>query len=133
MVDDPQARGADLAGGDNQVLIGKRYTHEASGLELTDIAAIFPSANGCPAMDDFEAQLLDDVFDSQLSAVEIIPIKAVTGECFGASGPLQCIAAVEYLAGAVPARSPDNKPGALISVLGYDGTFGATVFSRRPV
>jgi 3-oxoacyl-[acyl-carrier-protein] synthase II len=103
----------------------------ASGLELSQIAAIFPSANGCPGIDDFEAQLLSDVFDSHLAAVEIIRVKAVTGECFGASGPLQCIAAVEYLASGTPERSGDDAPGALVSALGYDGTFAAMVFSRR--
>lgn len=103
-----------------------------SGVELTEIAAVFPSANGCPGEDDFEAQLLRDVFGTQLSAVDIVPIKAVTGECFSASGPLQCIAAVQYLANVAPARSPDDTPAALVSGIGYDGTFAATVFTRSP-
>ena len=103
-----------------------------SGLELSEITAVFPSASGCSGEDDFEAQLLRDVFGTRLSAVDIIPIKAVTGECFSASGPLQCIAAVEYLANVAPARSPDETPAALVSGMGYDGQFAATVFLRSP-
>lgn len=34
MLDDPERRDDALAGGGEPVLIGKRYTHEASGLEL---------------------------------------------------------------------------------------------------
>jgi len=104
----------------------------ASRLDLTEIAAVFPSANGCPGEDDLEARLLCDVFGTRLSAVDIVPTKQVTGECFGASGPLQCIAAVKYLANGGHTRSPDDTPAALVSSMGYDGTFAATVFSRSP-
>lgn len=34
MVEDPDARADDATEGGDEVLIGKRYTHEASGLEL---------------------------------------------------------------------------------------------------
>ncbi|HEV7365273.1 MAG TPA: beta-ketoacyl synthase N-terminal-like domain-containing protein [Gemmatimonadales bacterium] len=104
----------------------------ASGLELTEIVAVFPSTNGGPGVDDFEAQLLRDVFDTRLSAVDIVPIKPVIGECFSASGPLQCIAAVEYLTQVALSGPPDDTPAALVSSMGYDGTFAATVFSGSP-
>lgn len=104
----------------------------ASGLELTDIAAVFPSANGCPGEDDLEAPLLREVFGARLSAVDIVPTKPITGECFSASGPLQCIAAVEYLVRAAHATSRYKTPAALVCSTGYDGTFAATVFSRSP-
>jgi 3-oxoacyl-(acyl-carrier-protein) synthase len=101
----------------------------ASGLDLAAITAVFPSSNGCPGVDDFESQLLRDVFGPQLSGVDIVPIKTVTGECFSASGPLQCIAAVEYLAHVAPGLSRDDPPAALVSSMGYDGTYAAMVFS----
>jgi 3-oxoacyl-[acyl-carrier-protein] synthase II len=104
----------------------------ASGLDLTEIAAVFPSANGSLVEEELETQFLRDVFGSRFSAVDIVPIKPVTGECFSASGPLQCIAAVEYLANVAHTTTRDHTPAALVSGMGYDGTFAATVFSRSP-
>ncbi len=102
-----------------------------SGLTLSDIAAVFPSA-GFAAADDLEAQLLHKVFGPRLSTLDMVPVKAVTGECFAAAGALQCIAAVEYLAHEPPAMLHDDPLGVLILGVGYDGTFGAAVFGRSP-
>jgi hypothetical protein len=104
----------------------------ASGLDLTEIVAVFPSDDGCPGEDDFEAQLFREVSGTRLSAVEIVPTKPVTGECFSASDPLRCIGAVRYLEIAAHTSSPDDRPAARVSSTGYDGTFAATVLSRSP-
>jgi 3-oxoacyl-(acyl-carrier-protein) synthase len=122
----------DTPDGAGRAAAAVRAAVAASGLELAAITAVFPSANGCPGVDDFEAELLRDVFDTRLSAVDIVPIKPITGECFSASGPLQCIAAVEYLAHMASGRSPNDTRAALVSGMGYDGTFAATVFSGSP-
>jgi hypothetical protein len=74
-------------------------------------------------------QLADEVVGPELSGVDIVPIKTVTGECFSASGPLQCIAAVEYLAHLAPDGRGTTPPAALVSSMGYDGTYAAMVFS----
>ena len=103
-----------------------------SGLRLNDIAAVFPSASGSPAAEQLEVQLLRELFGARLSALDILPIKTVTGECFAASGPLQCVAAVEYLAHTTSPQLLSDRTGVLISALGYDGTYAATVFTRSP-
>jgi 3-oxoacyl-[acyl-carrier-protein] synthase II len=120
----------DAPGASTRAADAIRVAVAASGLELNQIVAVFPSANDCQGTDVFEAQLLRDVLGSRLSAVDIVPVKRVIGECFGAFGPLQCIAAVEYLANVAPERSADGPCAALVSSVGYDGTFAATVFSR---
>ena len=41
-----------------------------------------------------EVEVLKEVFGARLRALAIYPAKAIFGECFAASGPLQCIAAL---------------------------------------
>lgn len=128
-----------------------RVIHQAlaaAGLEASDVGAVFPSANGSVEGDEFEAALLRELFGKQLPSILVCPIKTVTGECFAASGPLQCLAAVYAVA-----LAPDGPGGAtgllnngtdlwlaeqisrqstaLVYSAGYDGTFAALVV-RRP-
>jgi 3-oxoacyl-(acyl-carrier-protein) synthase len=65
-----------------------------SGLDASDVDAVFPSANGTPRSDSLELEVLNEVFGPRLRTLPIYPAKAVFGECFAASGPLQCIAAL---------------------------------------
>ena len=102
------------------------------GVLLTDIVAVFPSTNGDARRDDFEAQVLREVLCDRLRTIDIVPIKAVTGECFGAAGPLQCVAAVHYLACAAHTPEVSDTAAALVCSSGYDGTFAATVFRGCP-
>ncbi len=116
-----------------------------AGVQLSDIDAVFPSANGNAEGDKFERELLQEIFGSRLGSVLIFPIKSITGECFAASGALQCLAAV-YAVGLAPERPvPAIRKGtelflaehivrqttALVYSAGYDGSF-STLVVRRP-
>ncbi len=128
-----------------------RMVHQAlaaSGLVAGEVNVIFPSASGSVAGDEFELALLEKIFGEGLGSKVVCPIKRVTGECFAASGALQCLAAVYAVSRApeesrAPARSPRNGSElklaeelgrcstALVYSAGYDGTFSALVV-RRP-
>lgn len=121
---------------------------ELAGVPAAEIDTIFPSANGSVPGDEFEQVLLRDVFGERLASILICPVKGITGECFAASGPLQCLAAV-YAVSQAPegpgsaVRLAGNGSGlllgqqigrrskALVYSIGYDGTLTALVV-RRP-
>lgn len=67
---------------------------EQADMTPDDVEAIFSSANGSIEGDTFDLQVLQHVFGSSLASIAVYPIKAITGDCFTASGPLQCIAAI---------------------------------------
>ena len=124
-------------------------TFKAASVRAGDIDAIFPSANGSIQGDEFERALLRDVFGERLESVLVCPVKHITGECFAASGPLQCLAAV-YAVSSTPegpllgvrlVRNGDElqcvervRPisTALVYSAGYDGTFSALVVRSYP-
>jgi len=124
-------------------------TFKAASVRASDIDAIFPSANGSIQGDEFERALLRDVFGEQLESVLICPVKHITGECFAASGPLQCVAAV-YAVSSTPegpllgvrlVRNRDEPQWvervrpistALVYSAGYDGTFSALLVRSYP-
>jgi len=126
-----------------------RQTFKAARVRAGDIDAIFPSANGSIQGDEFERALLRDVFGEQLESVLICPVKHITGECFAASGPLQCVAAV-YAVSSTPegpllgvrlVRNRDEPQWvervrpistALVYSAGYDGTFSALLVRSYP-
>jgi len=124
-------------------------TFKAASVRAGDIDAIFPSANGSIQGDEFERALLRDVFGERLESILVCPVKHITGECFAASGPLQCLAAV-YAVSSTPegpllgvrlVRNGDElqcvervRPisTALVYSAGYDGTFSALVVRSYP-
>src|SRR2546425_420446 len=120
---------------------------ESAGAKPSDIDAVFPSVSGTIQGDEFERELLQEVFGERLESVLIVPVKHITGECFAASGPLQCLAAVCAVAfapegpllgvqlarkGAKPqwAEQIGSVSTALVYSAGYDGTFSALVVRR---
>ncbi len=123
-----------------------------SGLELSEVEAVFPSANGSREGDELERRALRHAFGARLSQVALYPVKEATGECFAASAMLQYLAAVycvgtaESFAGAGvdvdededvgeggrSERGIDGYSNALVFSCGYDGTIAATVLRRPP-
>ncbi len=119
---------------------------EMARLRPEDIDAVFSSANGTSA-DELELGVLRRIFGDRLGSVAVYAIKSVIGECFAASGPLQCIAAVHALnhgeppadRGAAPSKGflPAVRLGrctrALVLCVGLDHACSAMVFGRtRP-
>jgi 3-oxoacyl-(acyl-carrier-protein) synthase len=130
-----------------------RVIHQAltaAGLECSDIDVVFPSANGTIAGDAFELVLLHELFGKDLPSILVCPVKAFVGECFAASGVLQCLGAV-YAVGRAPegpssyvswpcdgtelrvAERIQRRSTALVYSAGYDGTFSALVVRRLAV
>ena len=116
-------------------------------LRPEDIDAVFSSANGTTAGDELELAVLHRIFGDRLGSVAVYAIKAVVGECFAASGPLQCIAAVHAINhgelstdrgprssnGSLPAVRLSRCTRALILCVGLDQTCSAMVLGRtRP-
>ena len=112
-------------------------------LQPQDIDAVFSSANGTTAGDELELVVLRRIFGDRLGSVAVYPIKSVIGECFAASGPLQCIAAVHTINHGT--LSTDRGPGpsngflpavrlgrctrALVLCVGLDQTYSAMVLA----
>lgn len=122
----------------------------ATGVESREIDAIFPSANGSIAGDEFELLLLKEIFGNELPSIPVFPTKMLIGECFAASGVMQCLAAV-YAVGLAPdgpcstTRLCSNGTGlalaeqigrrslTLVYSSGYDGTFSSLIVGRPTV
>jgi len=127
-----------------------RQALTAAGLECSDVDVIFPSANGTITGDAFELALLCELFGKDLPSILVCPVKALVGECFAASGVLQCLGAV-YAVGRAPeglssyvsspcdgtelriAERIHRRSTALVYSAGYDGTFSALVVRRLAV
>ncbi|MCZ6820873.1 MAG: beta-ketoacyl synthase N-terminal-like domain-containing protein [Calditrichaeota bacterium] len=117
---------------------------QQADLGVGDIEAIFPSANGNPAVDGFELRVLKEVFGSRLQSIPLYPIESIIGECFTAAGPLQCIAATYALHMETdPTKHPQTRANglllpntispcrmALVSSLGFDHTFSAMIIGK---
>jgi len=120
---------------------------ESAGAKPSDIDAVFPSVSGTIQGDEFERELLGKVFGERLESVLVVPVKHIAGECFAASGPLQCLAAVCAVAfssqgpllgirlarnGAKPQWAEQISPvsTALVYSAGYDGTFSVLAVRR---
>lgn len=118
-----------------------------SSLDFEDIEAVFPSASGTLEGDAFEMALLNKLFGMAGRRILLFPIKTITGECFAASGALQCLAAAlvikhgeDHFGGDVPLEldgtavnlARDIRPvrTALVYGSGYDGSFCAAVLRR---
>ena len=116
-------------------------------LQPQDIDAVFSSANGTTAGDEIELVVLRRIFGDRLGSVAVYAIKSVVGECFAASGPLQCIAAVHAINhgtlstdrgpgpsnGSLPAVRLGRCTRALVLCVGLDHTCSAMVLGRtRP-
>ena len=134
------ARGVDWTSGLPKATETIRQALRSADLEPGDVGAVFPSASGDGSGDEFEMALLGELFAERLPSVHVLPVKAVTGECFAASGPLQCLAAVYAVARApeaaseagpaseAPLQLPDTitrQRSVLVYSTGYDGTFAA--------
>ena len=141
---------ASTAGGPTGEPAACSVIEEALGmarLQPQDIDAVFSSANGTTAGDELELVVLRRIFGDRLGSVAVYAIKSVIGECFAASGPLQCIAAVHALnhgeppadRGAAPSNGflPAVRLGrctrALVLCVGLDHACSAMVLGRtRP-
>lgn len=110
-----------------------------------EIDAIFPSVNGSGVCDEFERKVLEKAFGAALYQIPIYPIKSIIGECFTASGPLQCIAAVYAMTraginhespksmsksdGLYQPRQINRCKNVLVYSFGLDRSFSALVLS----
>jgi len=120
---------------------------KTAGLDIAEVEAIFPSANGTIKGDDLERKFLEAVFGSYLDSVPLYPIKTIVGECFTASGPLQSMAGIYGIAQAgqieqKPAQKDEGKKGvllpdkiapcqrALVYSLGLDDSFSVLVLGK---
>ncbi len=65
-----------------------------ANLNIDDIDYINASANSSLLADRIEIQAISSLFKKRKNPVPISSIKAAIGECYGASGALQCAAAV---------------------------------------
>ena len=116
-------------------------------LQPQDIDAVFSSANGTTAGDELELVVLRRIFGDRLGSIAVYAIKSVVGECFVASGPLQCIAAVYAINhgklstgqgsrssnGSLPAVRLGRCTRAHVLCVGLDQTYSAMVLGRtRP-
>ncbi len=138
---------ASTVGGPTGEPTARSAIEEALGmarLQPQDIDAVFSSANGTTAGDEMELVVLRQIFGDRLGSVAVYAIKSVVGECFAASGPLQCIAAVHAINHGK--LSPDRDPGsstgslpavrlgrctrALVLCVGLDHTYAAMVLGR---
>lgn len=99
-----------------------------SDLSVGEVTAVFPSAGGSARGDQFEAELLERLFGRGLLSLDVVAIKPVTGECLAASGALQCLAAVQYLAQSTRADRHRPPAAALVYTCGLDGTFASAIF-----
>ncbi|MEM7050024.1 MAG: beta-ketoacyl synthase N-terminal-like domain-containing protein [Acidobacteriota bacterium] len=118
---------------------------EEAGLAAGDIAAVFGGASGWRPGDQCEADALARIFGAR---VPVTAIKALVGECLGASGGLQAVAALETLrTGQLPgtpgttdamagldvpstARALDRPENLLITAAGFDGNHYALILGR---
>ena len=121
-----------------------REVIHASELVSGDIDAVFSSANGT-LQDQLERDILQEVFGCRLHYLPVYATKTILGECFSASGPLSCIAALygmhhgrasthqvraRWLGGLLQPERIRHCESALVYNLGPDNSFAAMVLGR---
>ena len=74
-----------------------RRALSAAALAPRQISAIFASANGDPDGDEREVSAIRELFGAQ--PPRIVALKSQTGDCMGAFGPLNVIAAAVLASG----------------------------------
>ncbi len=67
---------------------------QSAGLTPADIDCLTASAHSGKVLDLIEARAIAQVFGQRLSDLAITAVKSMMGESFGASGPMQCVAAM---------------------------------------
>ncbi|MCC6749951.1 MAG: hypothetical protein IT371_19960 [Deltaproteobacteria bacterium] len=95
---------------------------EEAGITADQVDFIAASANGSPEGDRMEARAIERVFGARGRQVPVVAYKSYVGECFGATGAMQIVAAL-----------CDLEDGIISATCGYgSGSEGLNV-TRTPV
>lgn len=111
------------------IAIAQRAACQSAGIDLSEIDFVSASANGSPNMDRYEAQATAQVFGSHCGQLPVTAIKALLGECLGASGALQVIDAIQTMQGGLLpgihglAQTESDFPLPMALSAGQQGTF----------
>ena len=79
------------------IAMAQRSACQSAEIDPSEIDFVSASANGSPNMDRYEAQATAEVFGARSGQLRITAIKALLGECLGASGALQTIDAIQTM------------------------------------
>lgn len=146
------SRGTDASGAEQAVARAAAEALADAGLAASDVDLLSLSANGSVAGDAREARGLSAVFGDRLAEIPALAVKAMLGECLGASGAFQALSALHALAAGrlpgvagleevddglpVPSLAAHERPLAgriaLVTGLDFDGGATAVVLAVGP-